>query len=231
MKVYEETAEYQDANVLSGNWRESGYNLQSVTFYNKLVEHLKDSMIWDLIGRHSEWEYEVESGIISFNTATIHDWGCSFGNGTAILQAAFPAASVVGYDYSIECIKMSQDRWPTCSFVHMDIRDACDHADVIITSHTIEHLEHPGKVIENLRGLCQWLIVLLPPIVPGKDGGHVGAVLTKDLLKMISPPPIYAESFITLRKYGADGKEMMVEGSLLLLIQGKAGKMYIVDND
>jgi SAM-dependent methyltransferase len=227
-KVYEETAEYANENIRSGNWKTSGSNLQAVTFYHEMFNRIKRSRAWDYLGPFTEWSYDYDTDKLEYPLITIHDWGCAFGNGTALIQSVFPTAKVVGYDYSEECVKMSKYRWPTLDFVVKNINDADDIADIIFSSHTIEHTERPDRVIANLRKLCQWLVVLIPPILPDKDGGHEGAMLTKEVLNSIKPAPIFMDTYRTVRRYGNDGK-MMIEANILMLIQGDLTQRYIIE--
>ena len=219
--VYEETAEEQNANVKSGNWKKSGANLQTQTFYMHMLRKLEDSPYWEYFKPYSQYIISIDDDqlIVDASVAVIHDWGCSFGNGTALIQAIFPASEVVGYDYSDECIKMAQYRWPTLDFKKGDITDPQDEATFIFTSHTVEHTEKPYEVVRKLRKLCRFLVVVVPPIVKGFDGGHTGAMLTDDWVGMVKPDPLMRIDYSTIRKYGKD--QMMPETSVLLLWQGE----------
>jgi len=220
-KVYEETAEQQNANVRAGNWKTSGANLQTQTFYMHMLRKLEDTPYWEHFKPYAQYSIVTEGDelVVYARTAVIHDFGCSFGNGTALIQALFPASRVIGYDYSDECIKMAQYRWPTLEFKKGDITDPQDEAHFIFTSHTIEHTERPYEVVQKLRKLCKFLVVVVPPIVDGYDGGHTGAMLTDEWIDKVNPMPLMRVDYSTIRKYGKD--QMMPESNVLLLWQGE----------
>jgi 2-polyprenyl-3-methyl-5-hydroxy-6-metoxy-1,4-benzoquinol methylase len=219
--VYEETADQQNANIKAGNWKTSGSNLQTQTFYMHMLRKLEDSPYWEHFKPYTTYSIKQEEYETSIHarTAVIHDWGCGFGNGTALIQATFPASEVVGYDYSDECIKMAQYRWPTLDFKLGNINSPKDEADFIFSSHTIEHTEKPYQVVDQLRKLCKFLVVVVPPIIEGYDGGHTGAMLTDDWVFKLRPSPLMRIEYSTIRKFGEDG--MMPESSVLLLWQGE----------
>jgi len=217
--VWEETAEMQDANVRGGRWKESGANMQMVTFYSRMLRVLRESHMWVYFEPYATvnvdaYDYKGVSGY----SAEIHDWGCSFGNGTALIQAAFPLCRVIGYDYSKECLRQARYRWPELQFRQGDIREASDPATIIFTSHTIEHTEDPAKVVQNLRSLCDWLVVVVPPINAEQDGGHTGAVLTEEWISELHPRPLLFEQYITVRF--DKGRDYYAEGNVLMLLQG-----------
>lgn len=219
--VWEETAEQQDANVLSGRWKESGANMQMVTFYTKMLSVLQSSHLWKYFKPYSHVDIDPATCGMSGYSAEIHDWGCSFGNGTAIIQALFPLSHVVGYDYSSECLNQARFRWPELEFRQGDIRAATDEAAIIFTSHTIEHTEDPASVIANLRSLCEWLVVVVPPINPEQDGGHTGAVLTTEWLAKVQPRPLMVDEYVTVRF--DKNHDYYAEGNLMLVMQGELG--------
>jgi 2-polyprenyl-3-methyl-5-hydroxy-6-metoxy-1,4-benzoquinol methylase len=221
-KVYEITPEEVKRDLERGDWKRSGPHFQTLTFYNAMLNQLKASRYWPVFAGWSELQRYEQDGEAGYGcpSATIHDWGCGFGSGTALLQATFPTSAVVGYDYSPDVIEMARDYWPVIDFLVGDIREAGDKADIIFTSHTIEHMQDPVAIIERLRGLCCWLVVVVPVITAEKDGGHPDAVPTEEWYKLISPPPLATTMYTTVRKNRTD-HPLMPESNILMFMQGK----------
>ena len=126
--VWDETAEIQDANILSGKWKESGSNLQTLTFYMNMINYLRETPYWDHFKPYTGFAVTEVDGkiVVSAQNIKIHDWGCGFGNGTAVLQVTFPGCDVVGYDHSKEVLKEARYRWPTLLFKLGDINNPMD---------------------------------------------------------------------------------------------------------
>lgn len=93
---------------------------------------------------------------------TIMDFGCAMGNGMPILRNMFPKAHLIGVDYSrtaiLQCINRYGD---IAEFVcNEDSEIPC--ADIIISSHVIEHITEDKAVVELLLKKCQSLYITVP---------------------------------------------------------------------
>ena len=198
---------------------EAGGNLQSLMFYYAALNRIAQLPI---IKELSQWH--MVDGMVKYKQAKIHDYGCAEGDGTALLQVMFPLSEVVGIDASPEAIALAKERWPTMKFRLGDTREPDEQVHVIYTSHTIEHFKDPGAIIDRLREMCQVLVIIFPPIIEGKDGGHTGAAITEEWLpKVLMKHDGYKMSFMTCRRAG---EEALPEGNILLFMQGAlAGKM------
>lgn len=82
----------------------------------------------------------------------ILDCACGVGYGTAILAAC--ARSVVGVDYSEEAIAFAGRHWnaPNIDYICADAEalPALDEFDVVVSFETLEHLDHPGKMLASV---------------------------------------------------------------------------------
>lgn len=188
---------------MSGERANAGGGIQSLVFYLSAIELLKAQNL-DVFGQGR----------------TIHDHGCSQGDGTALLQAAYSSALVKGFDFSPEAIKIAQQRWPTMEFEVCDVREANEPASIIISSHTLEHVPEASKVAEHLLKLCEWLVIVVPDTTGGEaDKTHYLAEGTKSWLAKIRPRPIRTVTYTTRRRYSLN-KNPMMEANILALFRG-----------
>jgi 2-polyprenyl-3-methyl-5-hydroxy-6-metoxy-1,4-benzoquinol methylase len=203
-------------------WREAGGNIQSLTFYLAAMPHLatlspfKEYMSWSI--DENDW--------VKHYAISIHDYGCGHGDGTAVLQSAFPMATIKGFDISPEAIAEAWNRWPTIEFAVGDVTDPQEKANIIYCSHTLEHLLDPAGTIMNLRKYCNLLVVVLPTITEDMDGGHTGAMTTDEVMLAVLPdvPQHAAVGFSTLRTnvqalYGE--REAVIEANNMFVLQGE----------
>jgi trans-aconitate methyltransferase len=130
-------------------------------------------------------------------------------------------AKVKGFDISSDAIEQARDRWPTLEFSVADIRDPQENADIIFTSHTIEHVQDPVSTIMRLREHCQVLVVIVPTITDEKHGGHIGAMTTEELAVRLQAElgDISATEFLTLR-HDMEHDTPLPEASNLMVIKG-----------
>ena len=115
------------------------------------------------------------------------------------------------------------DRWPTLNFRIGDIEEPDIDVDVIVASHVLEHTVDPVSVIEGLREHCHALVVVVPTITEDMDGGHTGAVLTKEVVeKMGQRIGRYAASgYLTLREDAEHPGTGVIESNNVFVIEGK----------
>lgn len=206
--IQDVTEEDLDGRFASGHWTKVGGNLQSMTFYQAALHNLEKSS-------HATLFDMLRKGVYS-----LHDYGCAEGDGTALLQATFPLAQIVGFDLSHEAVARASARWPTVAFAHGDINNPQHTANVIWTSHTIEHLPDPAATVRGLLQRCRWLVVLVPPI-PEDDvsEAHSGAVGVNTWINSLGFFPLYHSYLLTERR-DTENKSLLLEESLLLFYQG-----------
>lgn len=195
------TEEEFGARFASGDWGRSGGNLQSMGFALAALAALP-------------------AGTIPL-TGTLLDYGCAMGDGTAVLATVFPTLTVTGCDISADAVRLAQARWPTLRFLKDDIEHPTQTADVIWTSHTLEHLADPKAVVEELLRRCHKLVAIFPPMLPGDDiGPHHGSPMTSSWLPYL-PDPVFHTRYHTCRvDPTAPVTVVMEEPSLLLVWAG-----------
>jgi spore maturation protein CgeB len=95
------------------------------------------------------------------------DWGCAEGDGTVVLANAFPAAEVIGVDFSQPAIEKAKKYYP-----HIDFRSedwlqndtpSQPSCDLLFSSHTLEHFGRPWSVLNRLSAYVTRMAVLLVP--------------------------------------------------------------------
>lgn len=91
----------------------------------------------------------------------ICDFGCAFGDGTALLAKRFPNAQVLGVDFSSAAIARATERFPDVRFCLSD--EVPFPCDAIIASNVLEHYEDWQALMRAhlSRCLC-WYIALVP---------------------------------------------------------------------
>ena len=195
---------------VSGGWSKVGGNLQSLIFCVRALQAIHESPYGDFLNK-------LQSGFY-----TLHDYGCAEGDGTAFLQARFPLARVTGFDTSEGGLARARTRWPTVCFKRGDVRDPQEDANVIWTSHTVEHMTDPAHVVWNLMGKCKWLVVLVPPIPKGdQSAAHTNAVPINVWVNQLPTPPLHTCHFTTERIDPEKAGHLFIEDSFLFIFQGR----------
>lgn len=211
--VFEETAADWDA-AFTEAWSENGGNLQSLGFALHALRHL-----FPLPDFQRFWSLARSApGVITCGHLDIHDYGCALGDGTALLQAAFPGARVKGFDHSRVAVEIATRRWPNVTFEVGDVMAPCEDASLIWTSHCIEHTADAAACVHALIARCQALVVVVPWISAAAHGGHEGAEATEVWLARC-PKPAYEAYYNTLRQNPKTG-DWIAEGSWMYVWQG-----------
>ena len=112
---------------------------------------------------------EVADLCASLRPARVIDLGCGTGH---VLQAlddtwrssgAEPTASLYGIDYTLSAIAQAKKVAPQGNWVVGSIYTVCypsDFFDLILSTETFEHLEHPSQAMAEVTRIC-------------RSGGHV----------------------------------------------------------
>jgi SAM-dependent methyltransferase len=108
-----------------------------------------------------EWIAERVAGLRTI------DMACGEGYGSAVLARA--AACVVGVDANPEAHEHARLRYRAAnlSFARELVDGFSAEADAIVFLQTIEHLEHPGRVLEHFRSLVGergWVFLSTPNV-------------------------------------------------------------------
>ena len=105
------------------------------------------------------------------------DIGCALGNGTQMLDDV--GATAVGADFVEACLIEARAAFPSCRFEQWDIREVPEDFDIIITSHTIEHMGSESEsVLRHLAAHCDVLVMNCEvyDFDPESDEIHTGTV-------------------------------------------------------
>ena len=102
----------------------------------------------------------------------------------------------------------------------VDVRTPLENFDAIFTSHTIEHVVNPVKVIQNLRCNCKYLFVAVPPNAgSAADITHVGSTPLAEWVNEI--PLLTSLAFESYRPIPENPEAALVkEQTVMLMYQG-----------
>ena len=145
--------EYWDERFLTKDWEKNNGKGQSL-FFAKIA--------------HSAMPAFFKRDLVR-NAWTVIDIGCALGDGTAYLAKQFPSCRFIGYDFSFEAIKQASDQYTNCEFAVADIYELNTSADVIFSSNTLEHLNNPNMLIEQMCNSAKKYVVLLLPLDDSLD--------------------------------------------------------------
>lgn len=204
------------------SWNIAGGNQQSLMFMSTAMEVLHNSDMGKSLKHLASFHYIGDNRVIG-KECVIHDYGCAEGDGTAVLQSHFPFGTVTGYDISLEGVLRARKRWPTLNFEVGDITSPdCPHATLIFTSHTLEHVDDPVAAVEALRGRCDYLVVIVPPVDEVNHGGHSGSIAYKEWTSSLPVKPLFEVQYHTVRPNPEHPGEVMLEGNALMVFKGVA---------
>jgi trans-aconitate methyltransferase len=93
--------------------------------------------------------------------ATVCDFGCAQGDGTAVFASACSNARVTGIDFAANAIAKAKEKFPDIEFLCASVPD---HAyDVVISSNVLEHYSDWQGVLRTLMASARRFIILLVP--------------------------------------------------------------------
>ena len=90
------------------------------------------------------------------------DFGCGLGDAFPVYRQTFPAARLVGVDFSSEAIKKCHEYYGSIGEFICSDHQSCPEADVIVTSNVLEHLENDQDVAKTLLSKCRELYIVVP---------------------------------------------------------------------
>lgn len=138
------------------DWEEKQGKEQTQMFYSLLLKNLPSFVL----------KY------IRKETKTINDIGCALGEGTLLIQKAFPQQHVEGTDFSVTAINKAKENYPNLSFSVQDIKHIPQKYDVIIASNIIEHFQDPLLIIQKILEHTNSLAIIMLPFQ--EDNNHLG---------------------------------------------------------
>jgi SAM-dependent methyltransferase len=98
---------------------------------------------------------------------TVTDWGCAQGDGTQVWASHMDPHHLVGIDFSSVATAQARQRYPQLRFQSQDWLPngppAGEQHDVVFSSNTLEHFEHPLQVLQTLARAARQAVVLALP--------------------------------------------------------------------
>jgi SAM-dependent methyltransferase len=120
------------------------------------------------------------------------DWGCALGQATRMLAERLGSeARVEGVDFSPTAIERANELNPGVGFRVADL-DALGEYDVIFSSNTLEHFEHPHTILARLSAAARHAVVLLLPFDERepRHPEHLASFTLESLPMMIGGPKL-----------------------------------------
>jgi len=82
------------------------------------------------------------------------DLGCALGDFQAVLKENFPAARIIGVDFSSKALQRCREKHPEMEWVKTELSDLAifedSSVDVVTIIETLEHLDSPEKTIAEI---------------------------------------------------------------------------------
>jgi len=94
---------------------------------------------------------------------SICNLGCGMAESVSLLKRHFNDSEVIGVDFSNYFIQEDEKKYSDASFTCFDITKFERHYDVIILSHTLEHIKNPNKLFNNIINLADKYFILIIP--------------------------------------------------------------------
>ena len=99
--------------------------------------------------------------------SSICDWGCAEGQAVRVYSEYFPDSKICGVDVSKSAINNASERFPDSEFYAEDWlanSTPVKQYDVVITSHVLEHFEHPVDIVipRLLQFTKKYLVITVP---------------------------------------------------------------------
>lgn len=133
--------EYWDVRFSTNDWAEKGGNIQTLQYAKQYVQLLDISR--------------------NFN-GILCDFGCAQGDAFPVYHSAFPHAKLIGIDFSKNAIKHSIKKYGNiANFICGGVQEVPD-SNIIISSHTFEHLEDDYVILKGLLRKCHKCFVIVP---------------------------------------------------------------------
>lgn len=92
----------------------------------------------------------------------ILDFGCGLGDAFPVYRQKYPAAKLVGVDFSSAAIEKCIASYESIADFICTDHYKCPEAEVIITSNVLEHLDNDQEVARSLLSKCRDLYIVVP---------------------------------------------------------------------
>jgi 2-polyprenyl-3-methyl-5-hydroxy-6-metoxy-1,4-benzoquinol methylase len=122
--------------------------------------------------------------IAGVRSATLLDVGARTAAGTALLRAIhhpssfarLKLSSVTALDLDEDVIRLAQLQYPDIELMAADVSSliGARNFDIVLSSHTIEHVQDPDGFLSNLRALANACVIIACPFAEDSmSEGHV----------------------------------------------------------
>ena len=135
------TREYWDERFGSGDWDDKRGRAHSRAYARTFIDH-----------------WHIPTGF----DGTVLDFGCALGDAIPLYRAALPGARFVGVDHSGDAVAKCRARYGEVAEFAQGDHTNLPPADIIVTSHTMEHVSDDQDVVRALRERCRVLYVVVP---------------------------------------------------------------------
>lgn len=101
---------------------------------------------------------------VDIHTVTsVVDVGCGPGYLLKLVAELNPEARLVGLDFSNEVLKVASDICPSATFQKHDVYEKLGETfDLAVCSEVLEHLDYPGKALDQLASSAQNIVLTVP---------------------------------------------------------------------
>ena len=90
------------------------------------------------------------------------DFGCAEGDAFPAYRSAYPNAILFGIDFSENAIKEARKKYGDIGEFICGSSSAIPKCEVLICSHTLEHIENDSVMLHKLLGVCQTCFIVVP---------------------------------------------------------------------
>lgn len=130
---------------------------------------------------------------LTTEAARVIDVGCGVGDLLVALRRRCPSIATHGCDFSEKAIAGAQERLPDGGFLRLVISRlpyGSQEFDVVLCTDTLEHLEQPGQVVEELVRICLpggVVVIVVPDGAVDDFIGHFWFWSETSLCKFLAP--------------------------------------------
>ena len=137
---------------------------------------------------------DLVAQILAFNPTSIFDLGCGPGNGTELLAAAFPSATIVGLDLSDNMLAVARTRVAIAQFVKQDIESwrPVEKVDLIFANAALHFVPNHHEFMVRLVSFLH-------------EGGRLAVQMPNNIQEL---------SHALMRMVAADGRDALMSCSI-----------------
>ncbi len=135
------TEEYWNERFASESWKKSKGEEQTIMHAQNLLSHMNIDSEFD---------------------GTLLDFGCALGNALPLYRERYPKARLLGMDISQTSIKYCREKYGNIAEFIVGDSTAVPTVDIIVSTHTFEHIPEDKKVVKALLKKCREMFIVVP---------------------------------------------------------------------